>query len=489
MGKKLEELVRGVPCTIHGNSALEIKGIAYHSSRVKPGWLFVAVEGFNFSGSQFIDEAINRGAVAVATTDLARVRRGWVTVVLTQTPRRFLAQVANRFYDFPSRRLSLVGITGTNGKTTTTYLVRAMATQQGIGAGLIGTVEYWDGKQKVKAGQTTPESLDLVEMLHQMVANQLSLCVAEVSSHALELDRVFDLEFRVAGFTNISQDHLDFHKTMRAYQEAKMKLFTGLSPTSVCVTNQDDALGREIAERTRARVIRYSTRADWEPAPEVWGEVTEVGPQGVSLRVNCLGRTVPVRLRLAGRYNLPNTLLAFGIGSALGWNLEAMVAGAEALESVPGRLEPVETGRGFRVFVDYAHTPDALHRVLETVREFTPGRVICVFGCGGDRDQSKRPLMGRVAADLADLTVVTSDNPRSEKPEAIIADIVKGMNAGERREEPDRREAIRLALKEARPGDTVVIAGKGHEEYQISAGEVREFDDRKVARELLAELE
>ncbi len=477
-----------MPCTIHGNPKVEIKGIAYHSGQVKPGYLFVAVEGFRVAGSQFIDEAMNRGAVAVATTDFSRVRRGWVTTVLTKTPRRFLAQVSNRFYDFPSRKLDLVGVTGTNGKTTTTFLVRAMARQSGIEPGFIGTIEYSDGVEYRKAGHTTPESLDLVELLARMADNKVPLCVAEVSSHALELDRVYDLDFKVAAFTNLTQDHLDFHKTMRAYQEAKMKLFEGLRPTSFVVTNQDDVMGREIAAKARARVIRYGTRPDLEPVPEIVGKVTVVRPDGLATEVSVQGKAVPVRLKLVGRYNLANLLAAFGIGTALGWSPEVMAAGAESLENVPGRLERIETGRGFQVYVDYAHTPDALVRVLETVREFTSGRVICVFGCGGDRDQAKRPLMGRAVAGLADLAIVTSDNPRSEPAEVIIRDIVKGMNSGEHIVEPDRREAIRQALAAARPGDSVIVAGKGHEEYQLVGEERRPFDDRKVTKELLAEL-
>ncbi|OYD16420.1 UDP-N-acetylmuramoyl-L-alanyl-D-glutamate--2,6-diaminopimelate ligase [candidate division WOR-3 bacterium JGI_Cruoil_03_51_56] len=487
--KKLGELVQGIPCTIHGNSAVEIKGIAYHSARVKSGYMFVAVDGFCVSGAKFIDDAVNRGAVAVVTTDLNKVRKGWVNIVLTKSPRRFLAQVSNRFYGFPSHKLILAGITGTNGKTTTGYLLRSMAKKMGIEPGFIGTVEYWDGAESSKAGKTTPESLDLVQMLSRMVEHKLGLCITEVSSHGLELDRVFDLDFKVGVFTNFSQDHLDFHKTLRAYREAKLKLFTGLSPASFAVVNQDDSVGREIPERTRAQVLRYGTRADLEPIPDVVGRVISVEPDGLETEISCQGKTVPVRLNLTGRYNLQNLLAAFGAGCALKWPVGAMKAGAESLESVPGRLELMRSGRGFQVFVDYAHTPDALHKVLDTVREFTKGRLLVVFGCGGDRDRSKRPLMGRVVAELANTAIVTSDNPRSEPPDEIIGQIVKGMNcSGKFLVEPDRKEAIRRALHEAQKGDTVVIAGKGHEEYQIVGNERCPFDDRKAVREILEEL-
>jgi len=486
--KRLADLVRGIPCELRGNSGVEIKGIAYHSGAVRPGYLFVAIEGFKKNGSDYIDEAINRGAVAVATTDTRRVLKSWVVAIQTKSPRRFLAQVANRYYEFPSRKMNVIGVTGTNGKTTTTFLLRAIARQMGIEPGFVGTIEYWDGVARNKAGQTTPESLELVQLMARLVEKKTPLCIAEVSSHALELDRVFDIDFKAAVFTNLSQDHLDFHKTMAAYREAKLKLFTGLGPSAIAVVNYDDRVGREIPYLTRAQVISYGTRPEIEPYPDVTGSVTGVRPDGLDCVVNVKGTTWPVRLKLVGRHNLLNLLAAFATGTGMGWTPEAIIAGVEALEAVPGRLEAIANSRGIQVFVDYAHTPDALRRVLTTVREFTPGRVIVVFGCGGDRDRAKRPLMGQTVAELADWAVVTSDNPRSEDPAAIIAEIVKGMTTGERLVEPDRREAIRRALQRAGAGDTVVVAGKGHEELQIVGTEQRHFDDREVCREVLAGL-
>ena len=484
--KRLVELVKGIPCEIHGNSKIEIKGIAYHSARVESGYLFVAIDGFRQRGSDFIAEAANRGAAAVATTDVRNIHKSWVTGITTTSPRRFLAQVANRYHDFPARKLSLVGVTGTNGKTTTAYLLREMARKHGDEPGFMGTVEYWDGEERSKAVQTTPESLDFVSILDRLVAKGAKTCIAEVSSHALELDRTFDLDFKVAVFTNLSQDHLDFHKTFQAYRDAKMKLFTGLGPTAKAVANFDDGMGRDIAELVRGRVISYGMRDDLTPAPEIVGKVIRVYPRGIEVEVRHEGRTVPLRLRLSGRHNVMNLLAAYSAGIALGWPREAIVAGAEALANVPGRLERVENDRGFGVFVDYAHTPDALARVLETVREFTDGRVIAVFGCGGDRDRDKRAKMGGAVAERADVAVVTSDNPRSEEPQAIIDQILQGMkNGAERIVEPDRRQAIANALEKAGKGDTVVIAGKGHEEFQLVGAERLEFDDRKVAAELL----
>ena len=494
--KKIADLTKGVPCTVQGNSALEIRGIAYHSAAVKPGYLFVAIEGFKVSGQQYIDEAVNRGAVAVATTDVSSVRKNWVTVVQTKSPRRFLAQVANRYYDFPARKLSLVGITGTNGKTTTAYLLRSMARQAGIEPGFVGTIEYFNGCSTAKAGQTTPESLDFVQLLARLVEKQIPLCITEVSSHSLALDRVFDLDFKVGAFTNLTQDHLDFHRTIDAYREAKARLFTALIPSSTAVTNFDDAVGRDIPHQTKARVISYGTRPDIEPAPAISGRVTGVRPDGLDCEVTADARTWPVRLKLVGRHNLSNVLAAIGTGKALGWTPEVMVAGAEALPAVPGRLEPVDAGQPFRVYVDFAHTPEALRRVISAVREFTTGRVIVVFGCGGDRDRGKRPLMGDAVVQLADLAIVTSDNPRGESPEAIIDEILRGMggqspiaNRQPPIVEPDRKEAIRRALTDAKPDDAVVVAGKGHEDYQIVGTERRHFDDRETVRELLKGME
>ncbi|MBM3323327.1 UDP-N-acetylmuramoyl-L-alanyl-D-glutamate--2,6-diaminopimelate ligase [candidate division WOR-3 bacterium] len=511
-GRKLADLIRGVPCEVYGNKAVEVKSICYHSSRSGPGALFVAISGLRASGVDYIDDAVNRGATCVACSDVGRVQKNWVTVVQTATPRRFLAQVANRFHGFPSRRLSLVGVTGTNGKTTTTYLLRAMARQAGQEPGFVGTIEHYDGARLRPAGQTTPESLEMVQMLSSLVEHGAGLCIAEVSSHALELERVFDLDFRVAVLTNVTQDHLDFHRTMDNYRAAKAKLFTQLGPAAVAVVNYDDALGRDIPHRTRARVVGYGTRPDLEPVPDVSGRVEAVRPDGLDCSVSVEGRVVPVRLRLVGEYQLSNLLAAVAAGRALEWPLEQIVAGAEALAGVPGRLEPVAAGQEFGVFVDYAHTPDALGRMLATVRRFTSGRVLVAFGCGGERDRTKRPQMGETAAKLADVCVVTSDNPRSEKPEEIIEEILSGIEQGGRRKEegarkseeggvkkengrssevvvePDRAVAIERALRMARPGDTVVVCGKGHEDYQIVGTERRHFDDREVVQAVLRKI-
>ncbi|MEO0068757.1 MAG: UDP-N-acetylmuramoyl-L-alanyl-D-glutamate--2,6-diaminopimelate ligase [candidate division WOR-3 bacterium] len=518
--RRLADLITGIPCEIRGKTDINIKGIACHSSQVKPGFLFVAIEGLTVSGRNFIDEAINRGAVAVATTDVREVKKTWVTAIQTQMPRRFLAQVANRFYDFPARRLNLIGVTGTNGKTSICYLLRSVCRQLGFEPGFIGTIEYWDGVERKPAGHTTPESLELVEMLSRMVESNVPVCISEVSSHALELDRVFDIDFKVAVFTNLTQDHLDFHRTMDNYRRAKMKLFESLTPTSWAVTNIDDPTGMMIPRLTKAKVIAYGTKRELEPfftrernvSAYIQGEVVRSDSSGLECRVQIIrteeinfsgGGTAsslafPVELRLVGRHHLMNLLATVGVAYAMGWGLPDVLTGVNKLEMVPGRLEKVNTGKlGFNLFVDYAHTPDALKQVLTTVHEFTHGRVIVVFGCGGDRDRTKRPLMGKIAAQLADVVIITSDNPRTEEPRVIIEEIIQGIPQEVRRSshserviivEEDREKAIRQAIISAQPGDTVVIAGKGHETYQIIGGEKRHFDDREVAKGIIEKI-
>lgn len=488
--KRLSEILRSVPCEIRGNSEVEIKGIAYHSADVNPGFLFVAIDGFKVSGRDFIEEAIQRGAAAVATVDVRDVKKEWVTAIGTRFPRRFLAQLANRFYEFPAQKLSLIGVTGTNGKTTTCFMLRAVCRELGFEPGFIGTVEHFDGHEKKTASQTTPESLDFVRMLARMVESGISVCIAEVSSHSLELDRVFDIDFRVGVFTNLTQEHLDFHRTMESYKMAKMKLFASLSPGAWAVVNFDDQVGREIPSFTQAKVISFGTMQDVKPEPDISGAAIAVSPQGTQCEVRIDGKVIPVALKLPGCHNLLNLLATFGVGKAMGWDPNDVAKAVSKLDYVPGRLEALPNIGGFSVFVDYAHTPDALRRVLETARELTSGRVVVVFGCGGDRDRGKRPLMGKIAAQLADVVVVTSDNPRGEDPNKIIAEILQGMGSTGANVivEVDRHEAIHRALKLAQRGDTVIIAGKGHEEYQIVGEKKIRFDDREVARSILKEM-
>jgi len=473
----------------------EVLDIAHDSRKVKPGSLFVAVRGFHSDGHQFISQAVERGAVAVVAEQ--RAPAAGSPQVLVRDSRRALAILADAFYGHPSQRLSLVGVTGTNGKTTTTYLVKSIIEASGATAGLIGTIDYRVGDRVYPAPNTTPESLDLQRLLAEMVGLGASACVMEVSSHALELGRTAGCAFVVAAFTNLTQDHLDFHETMDAYFRAKLRLFTGLSAKGSAVVNLDDPRAPEIAKATAAKVITtgMSSSADVHPAGAI-----EHGIRGLGFTATSPAGPVRIDSPLVGRHNIYNILTAIGIASSLGMSSETISRGIGNMKAVPGRMEKVDEGQPFGVVVDYAHTEDALVRLLEAVREIAAKRVITVFGCGGDRDRTKRPKMGAAAIKGSDVTIVTSDNPRTEDPSAIISEVEQGMAEAVKMPQsngaaacasgrkpyyviPDRHEAIARAIRMAEPGDVVVLAGKGHEDYQIIGSAKLHFDDREVARE------
>ena len=477
----------------------EVSAVIQDSRAAAAGALFVAVRGFHSDGHQFIPQAIRQGAVAVVADANARVEASPdVPVIRVPDTRAALARLAVRFYDYPSRRLALTGITGTNGKTTTSYLVRSVLEAAGHTTGLIGTIDYRIGSAVYPAPNTTPESLDLQRLLAEMVARGASHCVMEVSSHALALGRTDGCEFRAAAFTNLTQDHLDFHGSMETYFEAKRRLFTGLAPDAVAVVNRDDERCDDIIRSTSARVITcgFSTNADVRPEGPVGH-----GMSGLAFTADTPAGPVAVASPLMGKHNISNILTAVGIGTALGISRDAIAAGIRDMKAVPGRMENVATGMPFGVIVDYAHTEDALVRLLDAVREVAKQRVITVFGCGGDRDRTKRPKMGGAALRGSDLVIVTSDNPRTEDPLAIIGEIESGMTgfgirierpedaAGGKRKPylviPDREAAIRSAIAIAGPGDVVVLAGKGHEDYQIVGTTKVHFDDREQARRAL----
>ena len=475
---------------------LAVTSVVQDSREAVPGSLFVAVRGFHSDGHQFIPQAVRQGAVAVvAEAASAPASSVGAPVICVPDSRAALARIAARFYGYPSRRLSLVGITGTNGKTTTSYLAKAVIEAARHSAGLIGTIDYRIGSAVYPAPNTTPESLDLQRLFAEMVAQGADHCVMEVSSHALALGRTEGCEFRVAAFTNLTQDHLDFHRTMEDYFQAKLRLFSGLGPDAFAVVNADDERAAEIIRSTRARVITFglSGAGDVRPA----GAVVH-GIDGISFTAATPAGSITIASPLVGKHNVYNILAAAGIGTALGFPPDAIASGIRGMRAVPGRMEKVEAGQPYGVVVDYAHTEDALMRLLEAVREVTAKRIITVFGCGGDRDRTKRPRMGAAAAAMSDLVIVTSDNPRSEDPLAIIAEIEAGMRGSgvriTRPEDalpasgtpylvvPDRREAIGTAVRAALPGDVVVLAGKGHEGHQIIGGQKHPFDDRDEAR-------
>jgi UDP-N-acetylmuramoyl-L-alanyl-D-glutamate--2,6-diaminopimelate ligase len=466
-----------------------VRGLTDDSRQATVGCCFVAVRGLRVDGHRFIGQAVERGAGAVVAEGPDPLPGSAVGRILVPDTRWALSRLADAYFGQPSRALTVVGITGTNGKTTTSYLGEALLRARGLETGVIGTIEYAVRGRAREAGQTTPEALKLQALLAEMVAAGVGGVAMEVSSHALELRRADGVAFDVAVFTNITQDHLDFHGTMERYAAAKARLFFDLlleggKPDATAVLNADDPVGARWAATLPAPVLTFGL--DCGHAIHPLAVESEAG----GIRLEAATPAGPVRLhsRLIGEHNVMNLLGAIGIGVALRLGPEAIGTALASVTAVPGRFERVEAGQDFLVVVDYAHTPDALRRVLDTARRLTPGRLGVVFGAGGDRDRGKRPLMGRVAADRADRIWLTSDNPRSEDPAAIIEEIAGGVvppPPGGYTKHPDRREAIRDALGWARGGDTVVIAGKGHETYQIVAGQVLPFDDRLVARELL----
>jgi UDP-N-acetylmuramoyl-L-alanyl-D-glutamate--2,6-diaminopimelate ligase len=460
-----------------------VENIAYDSRRVQRNGMFVALRGEKSDGHEFIGQAIEKGAsVIVAEREEQNPRAACLVVESTRTA---LADFAATFYGHPERKLKLAAVTGTNGKTTTTFLIKHICENAGLRCGLIGTVRYEIGERVLPAIRTTPESLDLQELLAQIVNAGCKAAAMEVSSHALAQDRTRGLEWNVAVFTNLTQDHLDFHGTMKSYFESKMKLFTGLGSQKrkrkpVAIVNIDDRYGEQLLDKIdkRVAVITYGMgmRADFRASNY------RVESSGTSYQLDARGKSYLVRVPLIGRFNVTNSVAALAAANALGINLRDAVFSLGRSPQVPGRLELVAAKRQFQVFVDYAHTPDALGNVLKTLRELDPHRLIAVFGCGGNRDRQKRPLMAEIVDRHADYAIITSDNPRKENPDTIVAEIEKGFRSTHYEKIVDRTQAINRAIELARPRDIVLIAGKGHENYQEFADHTIPFDDIQVAR-------
>jgi UDP-N-acetylmuramoyl-L-alanyl-D-glutamate--2,6-diaminopimelate ligase len=477
---------------LRGRWPAEVTGLAYDSRKVAPGDLFVAIVGLKADGRRFVGEALERGASAVVLEG-ADVLNGSATGrVIVPSSREALARLADAYFGHPSRALTVVGITGTNGKTTTSLLVDALLAADGRPTGVIGTIEYRVGAERLPAGQTTPEAVELQSLLSRMAEGGVAGVAMEVSSHALALHRVDGIEFDVAVFTNLTQDHLDFHGTLDAYRDAKARLFrllaSGQKSRRTAVVNRDDPAGPAMTRDLDVPVLTFGLGSPAMVRPRRYSSDVD----GIRMDVETPRGTVEIASRLVGEHNVMNLLGAVGVGVALEMDLAAIACALGGVTAVPGRFERVEAGQPFLVAVDYAHTPDALERVLATAKKLVGagGRLAVVFGCGGDRDRGKRPIMGAIAARLADRVWVTSDNPRSEPPEAIIAEIVAGIPADSTTRHAaiaDRRAAIRAALAWARAGDVVVIAGKGHEPYQIVGSRVLAFDDRAEARAVLQE--
>lgn len=485
---KLGELFRGVPSLeIGADQDAWITSLAYNSRLVKPGTLFFAIQGEKADGHAFIPQALGQGAVAIVSEREAsrELARRWVRVAKI---RRALSEAARIFHGRPDSRLRLAGITGTNGKTTTAYLTASIFRAAGIRTAVLGTIEYRLGDLVLPAQNTTPESLDLLGYFADWVGQGGEAVVMEVSSHALAQERVWGFPFAAAVFTNLTRDHLDYHKDFQSYFAAKRQLFVGLGapPPELSVINVDDLWGRQLLELPAPRRVTYGMNLDAQVKPKQFSQ----GPAGLRATLVTPEGRVEAESPLLGRFNLANILAATATAVGFGIPPEKIAGGIAALRAVPGRFERIDEGQPFLVVVDYAHTDDALRSVLRTAREFTKKRLIVVFGCGGERDRTKRPLMGEAAGFLSDLPILTSDNPRGEDPLRILSDVLVGLQKSgkEYLAEVDREVAIRKALERAREGDVVVLAGKGHETYQILKDGRITFDDREVARGVLREM-
>jgi UDP-N-acetylmuramoyl-L-alanyl-D-glutamate--2,6-diaminopimelate ligase len=487
-GVRVTKLYQTMFGTMVVTQDVEIHAVQYDSRAVEPNDCFVAIRGTAEDGHRFIADAVQQGAKAVvledesAFPDSLAMHTGVIKVVV-QDSRKALAEIAANFYDHPSRKLTVVGVTGTNGKTTTTHAIKAILEASGQRVGLIGTIEHRIGEVTLEARHTTPESLELNALLARMVEARCTAVSMETSSHALHQSRVHGIDFDVAVFTNLTQDHLDYHGTMEEYFNAKSILFKILKPEAHAVINADDPWGRRLIDRHKGRTITYGLHE----TANVRATEIMLSMEGTTLTVQHEGKTTTLHMPLVGRFNVYNALAAFTVGLALRIPINAIQQGLAAMKQLRGRFERIPSPAGWHAVIDYAHTPDALEQCLRTIREMLPsGRIITVFGAGGDRDVTKRPGMGRVVAGLSDVVIITSDNPRTEDPQKIIDDIMMGI---EREhdviQEIDRRTAIHRALSLARRGDVVLIAGKGHEEYQILGTRRIHFSDREVVEEFI----
>jgi len=472
----LKELVKNIDCEIFGNAETEIKGIAYDSRKVQEGYLFVAIRGFETDGHKYIESAIKNGAVAVLGEDDIKCECAYVKA---KDSRKALALTSAEFFDHPERKLKIIGLTGTNGKTTTTYLIRQILMLKGSKCDLIGTNQIIIGDEIIESSRTTPESFDLFEIFHEMAEKGGEYVVMEVSSHSLELDRVCGVTFETAVLTNITQDHLDFHKTMENYAEAKAKLFA-MSKSSAINTDSDYA--ETCLAKANENLLTYSVDGD----SAIKAENIRMSERGVIFTINYKGEAHEMRLGIPGKFSVYNALSAICACLNIGISIEDIEKGLVLAKSVKGRIEVVRTATPYTIIIDYAHTPDGMENIISAVRAFAKARVITVFGCGGDRDATKRPKMGKIAENLSDLVVVTSDNPRTEEPEAIINDILAGMSKDNHVTVVNRKEAIAYAMEIAEQDDIIILAGKGHETYQEIDHVKHDFDERVVVKEILS---
>ncbi len=486
---QLRELIQNLPgATVDGPVDREVAGLTYDSRRVTPGMVFVAIPGQHVDGHEFVGTAVERGATAVIC-ERNKIVPGRVTKIQVNDVREAMACAARSYFQHPSSKLKVIGVTGTNGKTTVAFMIKAILESADIKTGLMGTVRYEIGDRVIPAQRTTPESIEVQQMMAQMLKADCKACVMEVSSHALDQKRVHGVDFDVGIFTNLTRDHLDYHGTMENYFTAKKRLFASLEQgpkRGASVINIDDTFGARLVDETQGVEVQLTYGFGEKSC--LRATKIELNADGSRFVVEAPDRKFAIRLPLIGRHNIYNALAAIGACLALKIDVVKIQAALNALPPVSGRLEMVSAGQPFGVFVDYAHTDDALKNVLTTLREITKGRVLLAFGCGGNRDSGKRAKMGRIAAELADYTLITSDNPRKEDPAKIAAQVEEGYNAlrADAYEiELDRARAIQQIISRAQPGDSVLIAGKGHETYQEFEDTVVPFDDRIHAQEAL----
>ncbi|MBE6059532.1 MAG: UDP-N-acetylmuramoyl-L-alanyl-D-glutamate--2,6-diaminopimelate ligase [Clostridium sulfidigenes] len=480
---KIEEILKGLTYTVlSGDKSIEINNPQYDSRKIKCGDMFFAIGGFNVDGHNFISKAIENGAKTVVVEKDVTLVEG-ITFIKVENGRRALAIAASNFYNNPSKKMKIIGITGTNGKTTSAFMLKGILEAKGYKVGLIGTIANYIGNKEIHTEKTTPESLELQQLFKDMVDSDIDYCVMEVSSHSLDLDRVYGIEFSQGIFTNLTQDHLDFHKTFENYFNAKSKLF------KICkhsVVNVDDSYGIKLLEKINSRITTYSI----EKESDLKGTDINLESTGIIFNLKGNEKTYKVQLPIPGRYNVYNALGCIGAALDEGIDMSTIVEGLSKV-TVPGRCENLTLGMnlGFQVIRDYSHTPDSLKNILENLRELTKGKLICIFGCGGDRDRTKRPIMGEIGTELSDIAIITSDNPRSEDPYMILEDIKAGVEKSNYKLIENRREAIKTALLLGEKDDIIVIAGKGHETYQILKNETIHFDEKEVVLELIEELE
>lgn len=485
---KLEKLIKGLEILeTNKTDNFDITGISFDSRDVKEGYVFVAIKGFNFDGHDYIEKAIENGAKCIVAEEKIKLKED-VPYIIVKDTRLALARLSSNYYNEPSKKMEIVGVTGTNGKTTVTYLIKSIFEANNEKAGIIGTIgDIVDGSL-IKTNNTTPESLTIQKHLYNMINSKTKCCVMEVSSHSLDLKRVEYCNFDVGIFTNLSREHLDYHNTLEEYFKAKARLFYMTSKYNI--VNYDDHYGKKMIENLKDIDIPLITYGLSKNAL-IYATSIYYHSNGVDFVLNTPKGTINIRLNIPGEFSVYNALAAASCGYAYGFSLDSIKEGLEKVEGVKGRFELVPTGKDFTVIIDFAHTPDGLEKVLETIDGFAKGRKVVVFGAGGNRDKTKRPIMGETVARHSDLCIVTSDNPRKEEPEKIIDDVLTGVKKanGNYIKIVDRKEAIEYAIKNAKPKDVILLAGKGHETYTIIGDKTIPFDERKIVLDTLKEME